>query len=108
MPSGTAARTLPRMCAHPCAPYPSCSRVFSDSCIADRWYRICYGLGFRYSVFKVQTNFMCSGQIKDLSNGDGGIRTLDPLLARQVLSQLSYIPNFKVFRRPPALPCLAA
>ena len=27
-----------------------------------------------------------------LSPGDGGIRTLDPLLARQVLSQLSYIP----------------
>ena len=26
-------------------------------------------------------------------NGDGGIRTLDPLLARQVLSQLSYIPK---------------
>ena len=25
-------------------------------------------------------------------NGDGEIRTLDPLLARQVLSQLSYIP----------------
>ena len=30
----------------------------------------------------------------DLSHpsGDGGIRTLDPLLARQVLSQLSYTP----------------
>ena len=27
-----------------------------------------------------------------LSTGDGGIRTLDPLLARQVLSQLSYTP----------------
>ena len=27
-----------------------------------------------------------------LSNGDGEIRTLDPLLARQVLSQLSYAP----------------
>ena len=29
-----------------------------------------------------------------LSPGDGGIRTLDPLLARQVLSQLSYIPIY--------------
>ena len=29
-----------------------------------------------------------------LSNGDGEIRTLDPLLARQVLSQLSYTPIF--------------
>ena len=27
-------------------------------------------------------------------NGDGEIRTLDPLLARQVLSQLSYAPVF--------------
>ena len=28
-----------------------------------------------------------------LANGDGEIRTLDPLLARQVLSQLSYTPG---------------
>ena len=27
------------------------------------------------------------------ANGDGEIRTLDPLLARQVLSQLSYTPS---------------
>ena len=27
------------------------------------------------------------------ASGDGGIRTLDPLLARQVLSQLSYTPT---------------
>ena len=32
-----------------------------------------------------------------LSNGDGEIRTLDPLLARQVLSQLSYTPMGKYF-----------
>ena len=35
-------------------------------------------------------------------NGDGEIRTLDPLLARQVLSQLSYTP-IKMWQ-PPALP----
>ena len=35
------------------------------------------------------------------SSGDEEIRTLDPLLARQVLSQLSYIP---IIWRPPALP----
>ena len=29
-------------------------------------------------------------------NGDGEIRTHDPLLARQVLSQLSYTPILKV------------
>ena len=28
-----------------------------------------------------------------VSDGDKGIRTLDPLLARQVLSQLSYVPG---------------
>ena len=30
--------------------------------------------------------------LSELLNGDGEIRTLDPLLARQVLSQLSYTP----------------
>ena len=37
------------------------------------------------------------------ANGDGEIRTLDPLLARQVLSQLSYAPV--VIWQPPAFPC---
>ena len=32
-----------------------------------------------------------------LRNGDGEIRTLDPLLARQVLSQLSYAPIWYFF-----------
>ena len=34
-----------------------------------------------------------------VANGDGEIRTLDPLLARQVLSQLSYTPiyGFTIF-----------
>ena len=44
-----------------------------------------------YSIFGFQgTNYY----IEDFTifNGDGGIRTLDPLLARQVLSQLSYTP----------------
>ena len=35
-------------------------------------------------------------------NGDGEIRTLDPLLARQVLSQLSYVPV--VIWQPPTFP----
>ena len=36
------------------------------------------------------------------TSGDGEIRTLDPLLARQVLSQLSYTPMVRVglFRLP--------
>ena len=41
----------------------------------------------RYSVFKEQIFKQIS-----LLSGDKGIRTLDPLLARQVLSQLSYTP----------------
>ena len=44
-----------------------------------------------YSIFGFQgTNYY----FEDFTifNGDGGIRTLDPLLARQVLSQLSYTP----------------
>ena len=36
-------------------------------------------------------------------DGDGEIRTLDPLLARQVLSQLSYAPV--IIWQPPAFPC---
>ena len=35
-------------------------------------------------------------------DGDGEIRTLDPLLARQVLSQLSYAPI--LIWQPPTLP----
>ena len=33
-----------------------------------------------------------------LATGDGAIRTLDPLLARQVLSQLSYAPMVVAYR----------
>ena len=46
----------------------------------------------QYSVFKVQIHLTSFHEM----NGDGEIRTLDPLLARQVLSQLSYTP----FRYP--------
>ena len=39
-----------------------------------------------YAVFKVRYR-------RTLRSGDEGIRTPDPLLARQVLSQLSYTPR---------------
>ncbi len=42
---------------------------------------------FQYAVFKVHVRHHLQ-----VPNGDGEIRTLDPLLARQVLSQLSYTP----------------
>ena len=44
----------------------------------------------QYVVFKVQTIIQSSEHF--VPNGDEEIRTLDPLLARQVLSQLSYTP----------------
>ena len=44
-----------------------------------------------YAVFKVRTEtFRFLTAVA--ASGDEGIRTLDPLLARQVLSQLSYTP----------------
>ena len=45
-----------------------------------------------YAVFKVRYLYMETKQIHFVPDGDGEIRTLDPLLARQVLSQLSYTP----------------
>ena len=55
-------------------------------------------LDILYVVFKVQyvlSILKCTGLSVSVqsTNGDEEIRTLDPLLARQVLSQLSYIPN---------------
>ena len=35
---------------------------------------------------------------RPICGGDKGIRTLDPLLAKQVLSQLSYTPALSAFR----------
>ena len=46
----------------------------------------------RYSVFKERT-------VDIFHRGDEGIRTLDPLLARQVLSQLSYTPMGLSYKR---------
>ena len=55
----------------------------------DPLFMILSRYSFQYVVFKVRG----TPQAKLLSaNGDGEIRTLDPLLARQVLSQLSYTP----------------
>ena len=48
-----------------------------------------------YSVFKVPPADSSAVTIpfQKRSSGDGEIRTHDPLLARQVLSQLSYTPT---------------
>ena len=49
--------------------------------------------GLFVDVFSVSV-WIFQGTLSPASagNGDGEIRTLDPLLARQVLSQLSYAP----------------
>ena len=52
---------------------------------------------YLYSVFKVHPDSF------EPVSGDNEIRTRDPLLARQVLSQLSYTPIIKL-RRPSTLP----
>ena len=59
----------------------------SMSILNRRLLSLIRNLSFQYSIFKVQ-----SCQLS-LTSGDGEIRTLDPLLARQVLSQLSYTPT---------------
>ena len=53
-----------------------------------------------YTVFKVQYMVFCLWNLSILRipSGDGEIRTLDPLLARQVLSQLSYTPRCSYLR----------
>ena len=45
-----------------------------------------------FSIFGFQGTDSYLGALFPGSSGDGEIRTLDPLLARQVLSQLSYAP----------------
>ena len=57
-----------------------------------------YKRQIQYAVFKVRMP-----QALAFGNGDGEIRTHDPLLARQVLSQLSYTPM--IIWHSPALPC---
>ena len=67
--------------------------------IFDPLFMILSRYSFQYVVFKVRG----TPQARLLSaNGDGEIRTLDPLLARQVLSQLSYAPV--VIWQPPTFP----
>ena len=62
---------------------------FESLLLFDLLFMILSRYSFQYVVFKVRG----TPQAKLLSaNGDGEIRTLDPLLARQVLSQLSYTP----------------
>ena len=63
---------------------------FESLLILELLFMILSRYSFQYVVFKVRG----TPQAKlHSANGDGEIRTLDPLLARQVLSQLSYTPQ---------------
>ena len=50
------------------------------------------GISSSPAAERSRNNASSAQLLSELSNGDGEIRTLDPLLARQVLSQLSYAP----------------
>lgn len=58
---------------------------------------------FSYAIFKVQ--YHCSMQQSCIFGGDKEIRTPDPLLARQVLSQLSYTPTLLFSLKKACLYC---
>ena len=60
--------------------------------------------GYSSNILSGLSGLLCSSKLEkasqpiqrllsELLSGDGEIRTLDPLLARQVLSQLSYTPT---------------
>ena len=57
------------------------------------WISLISSLLFRYSIFKEHLSLSDIWSHQVLFGGDEENRTPDPLLARQVLSQLSYIPR---------------
>ena len=52
---------------------------------------------FASANFHANATFAIKFHKNLIANGDGEIRTLDPLLARQVLSQLSYAPIWVIY-----------
>ena len=58
------------------------------------WISLISSLLFRYSIFKEHLSLLDIWSPWVLFGGDEENRTPDPLLARQVLSQLSYTPKF--------------
>ena len=70
----------------------SLSRPFLG--LYSKAFRLHHILGCLFIVFRYSLCGFQGANPADISaNGDEEIRTLDPLLARQVLSQLSYIPT---------------
>ena len=60
----------------------------------------CYLHNHRYRLIRRSVSLNLYGFGFSTDGGDEGIRTLDPLLAGQVLSQLSYTPIFEVSNSP--------
>ena len=58
------------------------------------WISLISSLLFRYSIFKEHLSLSDIWSHQVLFGGDEENRTPDPLLARQVLSQLSYTPKY--------------
>ena len=77
-------------------------RLISLRLISSRAFALSIRMSFHESVQARFAQALRLG-IAHCFRGDGEIRTHDPLLARQVLSQLSYTPIN--IRQPPALPC---
>ena len=76
---------------HFCMTY---SLSFFNSVILRLLPRMSYSNLYRIIIYFAVCNFQGTNQdLSRLQSGDKGIRTLDPLLARQVLSQLSYTPR---------------
>ena len=106
------------------------NRTIRSYFVTSSWYIVIQSIYYsnQYTVFKVPISFIYLSAVFDscwsisnllcfvntflknlncwlwtfVHNGDGEIRTLDPLLARQVLSQLSYAPV--VIWQPPTFP----
>ena len=60
------------------------------------WISLISSLLFRYSIFKEHLSLLDIWSPWVLFGGDEENRTPDPLLARQVLSQLSYTPKYTI------------
>ena len=77
--------------------------ILINSCFL-KYLRIGFNVKFSRYMRVLQARMLCILQMFDCRtagcfqpSGDGEIRTLDPLLARQLLSQLSYAPGFALF-----------
>ena len=70
------------------APCSASARILSSR-LSALWLYFTFFASFLYSVLKVRLSAAVAA-----AGGDEQNRTVDPLLARQVLSQLSYTPTF--------------